>query len=171
MLGTSGDVKAMDGSLGSNNEYSSCVTCVADLYGPTNFLTMNATTIGSATLDHDAAESPESLLIGSTIQENPDKVAAANPITYISTDDPAFLIAHGTKDSLVSFNQSELLYASLEKKGVDKTLITVEGGGHGREFGSKPIEFVEAFFDHHLRGNKTRWSDQAIQAVPREQRR
>ena len=171
MLGTSGDVKAMDGSLGSNNEYSSRVTCVADFYGPTNFLTMNATAIESATLDHDAAESPESLLIGSTIQENLDKVATANPITYISTDDPAFLIAHGTKDSLVSFNQSELLYAALEEKGVDKTLITVEGGGHGREFGSKPTEFVEAFFDHHLRGNKTRWSDQAIQTVPREQRR
>lgn len=62
-------------------------------------------------------------------------------------------------------------YAALDKKGVDKTLITVEGGGHGREFGSKPTELVEAFFDHHLRGNKTRWSDQSIQAVPREQRR
>ena len=171
MLGTSGDVKAMDGSLGSNNEYSTRVTCVADFYGPTNFLTMNATAIESALLDHDAAESPESLLIGSTIQENLDKVATANPITYISTDDPAFLIAHGTKDSLVSFNQSELLYYALEEKRVDKTLITVEDGGHGREFGSKPTEFVEAFFDHHLRGNKTRWSDQAIQTVPREQRR
>ncbi|QXD33509.1 hypothetical protein GA004_07365 [Candidatus Pelagisphaera phototrophica] len=67
MLGTSGDVKAMDGSLGFNNEYSSRVTCVADFYGPTNFLTMNATAIESATLDHDAAESPESLLIGGAI--------------------------------------------------------------------------------------------------------
>ena len=156
MLGTSGDVEAMDGSLGSNNQYSSRVTCVADFYGPTNFLTMNATAVKTARLDHDAADSPESLLIGGAIQENPDKVATANPITYVSTDDPAFLIVHGTKDPSVSFNQSELLYAALEKKGVDKTLITVEGGGHGREFGSKPTEFVEAFFDHHLRGNKTR---------------
>jgi len=171
MLGTSGDVKAMDGSLGSNNVYSSRVTCVADFYGPTNFMTMNATAIESATLDYDAAESPESLLIGGTIQENPDKVATANPITYISADAPAFLILHGTKDPLVSFNQSELLHAALENKGVDKTLITVEGGGHGREFGSKPTELVEAFFDHHLLGNKTRWSDQSIEAVPREQRR
>ena len=76
---------------------------MADFYGPTNFLTMNATAIESATLDHDAAESPESLLIGGAIQENPNKVATANPITYISTDDPAFLIVHGTKDPLVSF--------------------------------------------------------------------
>ncbi len=171
MLGTSGDVKAMDGSLGSNIEYSSRVTCVADFYGPTNFLTMNATAIESARMDHDAADSPESLLIGGAIQENPDKVATANPITYVSADDPAFLIVHGTLDPLVSFNQSELLYEALDKKGVEKTLITVEGGGHGREFGSKPTELVEAFFDHHLRGKKTSWSDQTIPAVPREQRR
>ena len=171
MLGTSGDVKAMDGSLGSNNVYSSRVTCVADFYGPTNFLTMNATAIETAKMDHDAADSPESLLIGGAIQDNTEKVATANPITYISADAPAFLILHGTKDPLVSFNQSELLHAALENKGVDKTLITVEGGGHGREFGSKPTELVEAFFDHHLLGNKTRWSDQSIEAVPREQRR
>jgi acetyl esterase/lipase len=165
MLGTSGDVKAMDGSLGSNNEYSSRVTCVADFFGPTNFLTMNKTAIESARLDHDAADSPESLLIGGAIQENPEKVATANPITYVSADDPAILIVHGTMDPLVSFNQSELLYAALEKKGVNKTLITVEGGEHGRGFPPITGELVERFFDHHLRGNKTNWSDQTVQAV------
>ena len=96
MLGTSGDVKAMEGSLGSNNEYSTRVTCVADFYGPTNFLTMNATAIESALLDYDAAESPESLLIGSTIQENLDKVATANPITppFLSRTVPRILWSH-----------------------------------------------------------------------------
>jgi acetyl esterase/lipase len=165
MLGTSGDVKAMDGSLGSNNEYSSRVTCVADFFGPTNFLTMNKTAIESARLDHDAADSPESLLIGGAIQDNPEKVATADPITYVSADDPPILIVHGTKDPLVSFNQSELLYAALDKKGVDKTLITVDGGEHGRGFPPITGELVERFFDHHLRGNKTSWSDQTVQAV------
>ncbi len=165
MLGTSGDVKAMDGSLGSNNEYSSRVTCVVDFFGPTNFLTMNETAIESARLDHDAADSPESLLIGGAIQDNPEKVATADPITYVSADDPAILIVHGTMDPLVSFNQSELLYAALEKKGVEKTLITVEGGEHGRGFPPLTGELVERFFDHHLRGNKTSWSDQTVQAV------
>ncbi len=171
MLGTSGDVPAMDGSLGSHNAYSSRVTCVANFFGPTNLLTMNATAIDIARLDHDAPDSPESLLIGGPIQENPDKVATANPITYVSPDDSPFLIVHGTLDPLVSFNQSELLYAALEEKGVEKTLITVEDGEHGRGFGTKPTELVEAFFDHHLRGNKISWSDQTIQAVPREPRR
>lgn len=170
MLGTSGDVKTMDGSLGSNNQYSSRVTCVADFYGPTNFLTMNETAIETARLDHNAADSPESLLIGGAIQENPDKVATADPITYVSADDPPFLIVHGTMDPLVSFNQSELLYAALEKKGVEKTFITIDGGEHGRGFPPKTTELVEAFFDHHLRGNQTSWSDQTIQALAIERR-
>ena len=41
---------------------------------------------------HDPADSPESLLIGGAIQENRDKTARANPITYVTKDDPPFLI-------------------------------------------------------------------------------
>ena len=171
MLGTSGDVESMDGSLGANTQYSSRVACVADFYGPTNFLTMNATAVETARLDHDAHDSPESLLIGGPIQENPEKVAAANPITYVSADDPAFLIVHGTMDPSVSFNQSELLYDALENNGVVKTLITVEGGGHGRGFPPKTGQLLGAFFDHHLRGNETNWADQTIQTVSWERRR
>lgn len=34
-------------------------------------------------IDHDAANSPESMVVGGPIQENKDKVQKANPITYI----------------------------------------------------------------------------------------
>ncbi len=170
MLGTSGDVASMDGSIGPRTGLSSRVSCVADFFGPTNFLTMNETAIPSATMDHDAADSPESQLIGGPIQENPQIVATANPITYVSPDDPPFLIVHGTLDPLVSFNQSDLLHAALKKAEVDTTLITVEGGGHGRGFGPQADQFVKQFFEHHLRGNKATWKDQTYQAVPWQQR-
>ena len=78
---------------------------------------INKSTIKSATLDHNRVDSPESKLIGGPIQENPEKVARANPITYISWDDPPFLIVHGTEDPLVSFNQSELLHGALTSDG------------------------------------------------------
>ena len=74
-------------------------------------------------------------------------------------------------DPSVSFNQSELLYDALENNGVVKTLITVEGGGHGRGFPPKTGQLLEAFFDHHLRGNETNWADQTIQTVSWERRR
>ena len=43
---------------------------------------------------HDALDSPESKLVGGPIQEHRDRVAKANPITYVSKDDPPFLIIH-----------------------------------------------------------------------------
>jgi acetyl esterase/lipase len=63
---------------------------------------------------HDAPDSPESRLVGGPIQENPDKVRRANPITYVDKDAVPFLIVHGTLDRLVPFNQSQLLAAALE---------------------------------------------------------
>ena len=87
----------------------------------------------NATLDHNSVDSPASRLVGGPIQENPEKVATASPITYISWDDPPFLIVHSTPDPLVSFNQSELLHGVLTSDGITSTLLTVRDGGHGRD--------------------------------------
>jgi len=40
---------------------------------------------------HNTPDSPESQLIGGPIQENKEKVAKANPITYVTKDDAPFL--------------------------------------------------------------------------------
>ena len=49
----------------------------------------------------------------------------------MTKDDPPFLIVHGDKDPLVPHNQSEILCDALKKAGVEATLYTVPGGGHG----------------------------------------
>jgi dipeptidyl aminopeptidase/acylaminoacyl peptidase len=109
--------------------------------------------MGKNKIDHDSPTSPESLLVGGPIQENKDKVAAANPITYVTKDDPPFLIMHGDKDDLVPLGQSELLHAALQKAGVESKLHVVQGAGHG--FGGRELEaMVDEFLDRHLRGKK-----------------
>jgi acetyl esterase/lipase len=144
LLGTSGDVKDLEGT-GGHAELSSRVQCVVDFFGPTDFLRM-----GKNKLDHDAAGSPESLLVGGPIQENRDKVARANPISYVTKDDPPFLLMHGDKDDLVPAGQSELLHEALKKAGVESSLEIVTGAGHG--FGGKEIDAkVDAFLDRHLK--------------------
>ena len=149
LLGTSGEVADLEGNLG-NPGVSSRVQAVVDYFGPTDFLRMD--TAGS-TIVHDGPDSPESQLIGGPIQENPEKVRRANPITYVSADDPPFLIVHGDGDELVPHNQSELLANALRNAGVEVVFHTVVGGGHGRggEFGSPALfERVRRFFDRHL---------------------
>jgi len=126
---TVGDETApIEGSLGDYTEMSSTVDAVVDWYGPTNFLVMDS--CGSQ-MNHNAADSPESTLVGGPIQDNRDRCALANPTTYVDADDPPFLILHGTADPLVPLCQSEILHQALQKQGVDSELIIVEGAKHG----------------------------------------
>jgi len=148
LLGTSGGVKEFD--TGDNLKVSSRVQAVVDFFGPTDFTQMGKFSLLNAPFDHDAADSPESRLIGGAIQQNKDKAAKANPITYVSQDDPPFLILHGDKDNLVPFQQSELLKEALTKAGVTVTLRIIEGAGHG--FGGRDIDNqVAAFLEKHLK--------------------
>jgi acetyl esterase/lipase len=144
LLGTTGGVNELEGPDGPLDE-SSSVQAVVDWFGPTDFTAMGGT--------HDQPGSPEAQLLGGAVQSNKEKAARANPITYITKEDPPFLIFHGDKDSTVPFNQSELLAAALKKAGVDVTFQPVKGAGHGGPaFSSEENrKLIEAFFDKHLK--------------------
>ena len=129
MLGTAGNVSEFE--VGENLMVSSRVQAVVDYFGPTDFLQMDAHRLPNGQV-HDMADSPESQLVGGPIQENREKVAKANPITYVTKNTPPFLICHGDADPLVPHHQSELLAAALKKAGVPVTFYTVVGAGHGR---------------------------------------
>jgi len=150
MLGTAGDVKDFD--KGGHLDMSSRVQAVCDYYGPTDLLQMDAHAIPLARLKHDPATSPESRLIGGAIQENKEKTARANPIAYITPNDPPFLIVHGDQDPTVPHHQSELLFDALKKAGVSVHFHTIHGAGHGNGFAGKNIDdMVNAFFDRNLK--------------------
>jgi acetyl esterase/lipase len=149
MLGTSGDVGSLEGKLGKHNNVSSRVNCVIDEYGPTNFLTMNDF---PGTMDHLAAESPESKLLGQQITKVPELVRKASPVTYVTKDDPPILIIHGTKDPLVPYQQSVVFADALKKAGVPVILQRIENGEHGG-FGSEEVNArTKAFLNKYLLG-------------------
>ena len=128
MLGTTTGTHAFD--TGEDMGVSSVVQAVADFFGPTDFLQMDAHRLPTG-MQHNPAGSPESRFIGGPIQENKEKVKQANPITYVSKKTPPFFIAHGEVDPLVPHHQSELLETALKKSGVPVTFYTVKGAGHG----------------------------------------
>jgi acetyl esterase/lipase len=151
MLGTTGDIREFD--VGANLNQSSRVQAVVDYFGPTDFLQMDAHRLPNGQL-HDPADSPESLLVGGAIQENKAKTTRANPITYVSKDDPPFLICHGDADPLVPHHQSELLEAALKKAGVPVTFYSVKGAGHGRFNDPKVLELTQEFLAKYLQPAK-----------------
>jgi acetyl esterase/lipase len=128
MMGTSGDVKELEGELG-NPEQSSRVQAVCDFFGPTDFTVMG-----------DGGHGVEMVakLLGGPLSENKEKAAQASPVTHVTKDDPPFLMMHGDKDPLVPLNQSEIL----EK-----------GAGHGFKGGEEVDPVVDEFFDRHLKND------------------
>jgi acetyl esterase/lipase len=94
------------------------------------------------------------------------QLADASPLTYVSSDDPPFLLIHGDADPTVPFEQSEIMKAALGAAGVKAELLTIPGGGHGATFASlreggesiqrepkDPPDYVGAmvrWFDQHL---------------------
>ena len=121
LLGTSGDVPYLEGNGGSKG-FSSRVQAIVDWYGPSDLSKMGGT--------HDEPDSPECRVVGGLLSERKEIVQMVNPITYVTSDDPPFLIIHGEKDQIVPFNQSELLHHALKETGVDVTLIKVTNGDH-----------------------------------------
>ena len=101
MAGTSAGVDSLsDPSLG-NASQSDAVQAVVDWFGPIDFATMDSQleTSGAGPANHGAADSPESQYLGAPLASVPEEVKAADPATYISPDDPPFLIEHGTADA------------------------------------------------------------------------
>ena len=149
LLGTSANVPDLEGDGGWAG-HSSAVQAVCDWFGPSDFLQMSAY---PSDIDHDAPDAPESLFIGNPIQQHPDLVQRANPITYITAATPPMLIAHGKQDRIVPINQSELLYEALVAQGVEVTFEQLEAAGHGGA-GFEPEGELFAtcidFFKRHL---------------------
>jgi acetyl esterase/lipase len=147
MLGVTGEMKDLEGSLGRHTDQTSRVTCVADYFGPANLLTMGDF---PSTMKHNAADSPESKLIGGPPPDHPDKARAASPFFFVTKGDAPVFIAHGTADPLVPYNQSEVFARALREAGVPVYLQTIEQGGHGGFEGPKLNARLEAFFAHYL---------------------
>lgn len=149
LLGTSAGVPELEGD-GGWPDYSSAVQAVCDWFGPTDFSQMSA---HHSDMDHDAADSPESRFIGGAVQQHPERVQRANPITYISEATPPMFIAHGRRDQLVPFNQSELLVDALTAHGVEVHFEVLDEAGHGGpSFEPETVLFEKcmAFFRQHL---------------------
>ncbi|MCP4171193.1 MAG: alpha/beta hydrolase fold domain-containing protein [Fuerstiella sp.] len=78
----------------------------------------------------------------------------ASPVNYVSSDDPPALILHGTKDALVSVQQSKILFEHLRQSGVETELQVIKDAPHS--FHLQPAQqdlraTVIDFFDKHLR--------------------
>jgi acetyl esterase/lipase len=163
LLGTSGDVKELEGAEGNLDE-SSRVQAVCDWFGPTDLTKIDTRAWYKAlrinmrpfmqpdpSADHrGGGDSFESRLLGGAPSELKEKALRASPITYVSKDDPPFLIMHGDRDPMMPLAQSEILCDALKNAGVEVKLQVVPGAGHGFD-GPEIMDAVRHFFAVHLK--------------------
>jgi acetyl esterase/lipase len=155
VLGTSGGVAALEGLQLGNPQYSSRVKAVVDLYGPTDLLKMNSQKLPCyGSISADAPYMPPSLLMGCPIQECRDKTMTASPMTYITRDDPPFLIMQGMLDCLVPWQQSQDLYDALRSNGNSAQLVLLPTAQHADDqFNELQYQqTISDFLDNNLRG-------------------
>lgn len=134
MLGTTAQVPQLEGLHLGNTNVTSRVHAVVDLFGPINFLTMDAEAAALGfTINTNSATSPESRLMGAAVQTIPDLVTQANPTTYISADDAAFFISAGSADHNIPYTQGQnFCNALIPVIGSEKASFELlAGAGHG----------------------------------------
>jgi acetyl esterase/lipase len=154
LLGTSAGVPDAEGTVGGNLNQSSRVQAVADYFGPTDFFNVEGWH------SNCAGTSAEEALLGACLgdiqanQGNPEwaeevaRAHLAGSVTHVSPDDPPFYIAHGTADTTVWPEHSEILHGLLSAAGVNVSLHMVEGVGHFMP--ATEDQIVRAFFNAML---------------------
>lgn len=163
LLGTSGDVKELEGNLGDFTTLSSRVQCVVNLCGPEDFTkALMFDKEGKPIVKDDAVIG----LLGGTYEEKHAEAVAASPLTYVSKDDPPFLNIQGTADRRVAYAHAEAIQAALQKAGVPTQLIPITNGGHGSVSHPEAVKRAKQFFDLHLRGIKFDIDTTPIEALP-----
>jgi acetyl esterase/lipase len=112
LLGTTDSSAGFD--FGEYLDQSSRVQAVVDMFGPTDL-----------TVQFEGGIEKASRVFGDF------DAALASPVTYVSADDPPFLMLHGEADKLVPIEQSQILLSALQAAGVPAELVAVANAGHG----------------------------------------
>ncbi len=164
LAGTTNNIKEYD--KGDFLDVSSKVNAVIDLYGLSDLTKVGEGYSKEVQEIHKSPSAPEAMWVngaavfgpGGSILDHPDKAAKANPITYVTNDDPPFLLMHGDQDTLVSPNQTQILHEALLNKGVDSTRYVVKGAGHGGDVWAQPkiVNIIIDFLDSHLKGKENK---------------
>ena len=131
----------IEGTLGSYTKESSRVDAVVDWFGPIDMSRMERCET------YKDKNSPEAVLLGGPSAEKQEMVKAMNPMSYIDSKDPMFLVIHGNTDPVVPYCQSEYFSKALKDCGRLNDFITVPNGNHGPvTFNANTFQRMTDFF-------------------------
>jgi acetyl esterase/lipase len=165
MLGVTGGMPELEGTVGGNLQFSSRVQAVVALCAPVDFTSMlerasersfwaKLFTSGNFNAAKYTFARTYALtkFLGGPVTAHPDLVRLSSPALHVSADSPPFLLFHGRHDPLIPISQSENFLKVLTVAGVESRLEILEVNTHG--FGRFPTTMMtstRAFFNRHLK--------------------
>lgn len=142
-LGVTAGVKDFEGV--DNLGFSSAVTCVVNVYGPSDF----TKSYGKSVDAHVVLP----MWLGGDVETARAKHIQSSPLNWVSPNAAPTLIIHGTEDKYVAYEQAIWMRDRLTACGVPVELLTLEGAGHG--FKGADAEKAEAallaYFERRLK--------------------
>ena len=116
----------LEGNVGNYLSQPSTVNAACDWSGPVDLTAMDC---GEGMKMGD--NSPEDVLLGSKLSQEPDKYKSLSATNYIDRNDPPIIIFHGEKDNVVPVCQGKMFFERLQEAGVKTEATFVPEGGHG----------------------------------------
>jgi fermentation-respiration switch protein FrsA (DUF1100 family) len=134
MVGTTNGAAEFD--VGDHLDQSSNVQAVVDEFGASD-LTRFAADFDAATQAY--YQTPDNFVAtyvlgpgsGKTLADDAGAATKSNPIGYVNSSAPPFLLEHGNRDTIVSPSQTLLLHTALLAAHVKSTRYVIDGANHG----------------------------------------
>lgn len=149
LVGVSGDVKQLEGTVGGNLDQSSRVEAIIDYYGPSDFVLRGKTQPERAYTE----KSGSFALLGGKLKGKviPKLEAQASPAQYVTADDPPLLVFQGAKDKVVLPDQSERMVDLYRQAELPAKLVMLEQAGHGGRafYSGEHLETAVRFLKKH----------------------
>lgn len=135
------------------NEDVPSINGVIAYYPPTDVLHLKDDPTAASKGD---GNSPEGRLIGKiAVWDAKDKAKEASPLYYIKDNEnmPPVFLAHGTKDRVVPFSQSDALANEMEKYGREYEFYALRNADHGSwQFWTEEMfDKVDSFIKKHMK--------------------
>lgn len=121
-LAVTANVPQFEGA-GGNPDQSSAVTCVVNVYGPSDF----TKSYGKSVDAHEVLP----LWFGGNLETKHDLHVQGSPLYWVTPNAAPTLCIHGTDDKYVAHEQAVWLVDKLKAATVEAELLTLEGAGHG----------------------------------------
>lgn len=130
---------------GGNADQPSTVTCVVNVYGPSDF----TKSYGKSVDAHEVLP----MWLGGNLETARVQHIRSSPLYWVTPDAAPTLCIHGTEDKYVAHEQAVWMVDKLKAATVEAELLTLEGAGHGFKGADaeKADKALFSYFEKHLK--------------------